>query len=442
MTEVESSSSLRQGGAGMSDHWLYSWIDEFEIKSGDQASHLLALPGPAEKLHEAAKNIPKWHAGDPPKGRSIVAGSTMDFSGRMNCSHAECLMRQVDRLFGRVWHYFDSAVVEGPQADFYIRSLENRPSRQGAFALNYSITQDVDFLLHLRRLGIADHLIFRPKPHAFCTRHIEQHAAEAGISHLIGEDVRAQIAKQLKSESEILIRQSSGERWRYNVIHPSSSEPFTGSFVSTKKKAKKPTKAQIAEIVVKRSVASLIYDVATCKWLSLPLAEEFSYLQASQQVANAARESAVAFQLPMPVMHGMTSGDIVKMRADMRPHFDRFQHALTLAIREQIERDPERANPDIVKSVTEEFIRPAFADIERSLLEAKRSFSVKVGASMAVGSTVATVGLLSSVPLVIGAGLAAVGVTLGGLHKHVDDRKDIKTSDVYFLWKASKGRLP
>ncbi|MBK0375732.1 hypothetical protein I3215_23075 [Streptomyces sp. RB110-1] len=427
----------------MTEHWLYRWIDEFEIKSGDQAGHLLALPGPAEKLHEAAKNIPKWQAGDPPKGKSIVAGSTMDFSGRMNCSHAECLMRQVDHLFGRVWHYFDSAVVEGPQASFYVRSLENSPSRQGAFGLSYSVAQDVDFLLHLRRLGIADHLIFRSKPHGFCTNHIEQHAAEAGISHLIDGDGRAQIAKQLKAESEILIRQSSDKCWRYVVNHPSLSEPFIGSYVATKKKnAKKPTKAQIAEVVVKRSVASLIYDVATCKWLSLPLAEEFSYLRASEQVANAARESSVALQVPMPVMRGMTSGDIVKMRADMRPHFDRFQHALTLAIREQIERDPERANPDIAKSITEEFIRPSFAEIERSLLETKRSFSVKVGASMAVGSTVATVGLLSSVPLVIGAGLAAVGVTLGGLHKHVDDRKDIATSDIYFLWKASKGRLP
>lgn len=424
----------------MSEHWLYNWIDEFEIKTGEQASRLLYLPGPAERLYEIAQGAPGWHEGEAPRGKSIVAGTTMDFSGRMNCSHAECLERQVDRLFSRVWHYFDSVVVEGPQADFYIRSFETKP-RKGLFGLDFSVLQDVTFLLRLRELGITDHLSFRSKPHAFCTHHIEEHAAEAGISHVIDEGFRSSLAKKLKAESEFRIQSSVGNSWHYSLIHPSSSEPFSGFYTPSKKKGgKKPTKAQIADLVVRRSVASLIYDVAACKWLSLPLAEEFSYLHVPQQAAGAERESAVALELPLPVMHGMPGKDIVKMRADMRPHFDRFQHALTLAIREQIDRDPERENPEIAKAVAEEFIRPAFAEIERSLTEAKRSFSIKVGASMAVGSTVASIGLLSSVPLVIGAGLAAVGVTLGGLHKHVDDRRDVTTSDIYFLWKASKGR--
>ncbi|MER6220430.1 hypothetical protein ABT189_07475 [Streptomyces sp900105755] len=426
----------------MSGHWLYSWIDEFEIKSGEQARHLLSLPGPAERLYEIAQSAPGWHEGDAPKGKSIVAGSTMDFSGRMNCSHADCLERQVDRLFSRVWHYFDSVVVEGPEVEYYLRSFAE-PPRKNLVGMDFTLQQDVSFLLRLRELGVTNHLTFRRKPNAFCTNHIEQHAAEAGISHLIEADFRAEVAQKLKDESEISISPAQGRTWHYSLYHPLASEPFSGFYTLPKKKkgAKKPTKAQIAQLVVRRSAAALIYDVAASKWLSLPLAEEFSYLHARQQLAKTARESGIALQLPLPVMQGMPSRDILKMRADMRPHFDRFQHALTLAIREQIDRDPEREDPDIAKSVTEEFIRPAFAEIERSLSQAKKSFSAKVGASMVVGSTVASVGLLSSVPLVVGAGLAAVGVTLGGLHKHVDDRKEVTSSDIYFLWKATKGRL-
>lgn len=426
----------------MTEHWMYSWIDEFDIRSGEQVSHLLSLPGPMERLYEIAQNVPAWHDGDAPKGKSIVAGSTMDFSGRMTCPHADCLKRQVDRLFSRVWHYFDSAVVEGPQADQYVRYFENR-ARKESLGLAFSVSQDVSFLLHLRELGVTDHLSFRTKPHSFCANHIEQHASEAGIPHVVDADFRSEVVRKLKAESEILLHQTPDGIWRFNLTHPTASEPFTGSYRPNKKKkgAKKPTKAQIADLVVRRSAASLIYDVATCKWLSLPLAEEFSYLHKSQQLSNSTRESSIALQLPLPVMHGMSGRDIIKMRADMRPHFDRFQHALTLAIREQIDRDPERENPAIAKAVAEEFIRPSFAEIDRSLKEAKRSFSAKVGASLAVGSTVATVGLLSSVPLVVGAGLAAVGVTLGGLHKHVDDRKEITASDIYFLWKAAEGRL-
>ncbi|MFG3169756.1 hypothetical protein [Streptomyces sp. NPDC048200] len=431
-----------EGGAVVGQHWLYSWIDEFDIKSGEHASHLLSYPGAVERLHEMATSAPGWHEGEAPAGRSIVAGSTMDFSGRMNCAHSGCLEKQVDRLFSRVWHYFDSVVVEGPSPESYQRAITQRRSND-PFGLPYTVEEDVSFLLRLRELGVTEHLDFRSKPDAFCTHHIEKHATEAGLPHLLDQEFRQEIAKKLKRESQIKITSGINGEWHYSLVHPEYSEPFSGYFNLAKKKgAKKPTKAQVAEAVVRRSSAALIYDVAASKRLSLPLAEEFTHLHSSPILTEGAREASIALQLPLPVMHGMSSRDIIKMRTDMRPHFDRFQHALTLAIREQIERDPERADPAIAKAVSAEFIRPAFADIERSLVEAKRSLSVKSAASLAVGSTVASVGILASVPLVVGAGLAAaVGITLSGLHKHVDEKKEVKTCDVYFLWKANDGSV-
>jgi hypothetical protein len=424
-------------------HWLYTWIDEFEVKSGEHASHLLSYPGVVERLHEIATSAPDWHEGESPGGRSIVAGTTMDFSGRMNCAHAGCLEKQVDRLFSRVWHYFDSVVVEGPSPETYQRAITQK-RRNDLFGLPYIAREDVSFLLRLRELGVTEHLDFRSKPHAFCTHHIEQHATEAGLPHLLDQQFRAEIAKKLKQESQFSITPGINGGWHYSLVHPDYSEPFSGFYNPPKKKKgiKKPTKAQVADIVVRRSSAALIYDVAASKWLSLPLAEEFSHLHSSPISMESDREASIALHLPLPVMNGMSSRDIIKMRADMRPHFDRFQHALTVAIREQVERDPERADPDIAKAVSAEFIRPAFAEIERGLVEAKRSLSVKTAASLAVGTTVASVGLLTSVPLVVGTGLAAaVGISLSGFHKHVDEAKEVKTSDVYFLWKANKGSI-
>ncbi|MFJ5044651.1 hypothetical protein [Streptomyces sp. NPDC088719] len=427
----------------MGNHWLYQWIDEYSVTSTHDAESKLRLPGPVARLHELASGAPGWTEGDEPNGKSIVAGSTIDFSGRLNCTHSTCLGKQVDRLFSNIWHYFDSVVVEGPSSSWYLQAIENGTSRGNRDFL-WSAGQDIDFLLSLRKLGITDHLTFRTKAHQFCTHHIEEHATEAGISHFFQADFRAEMVDRLKRESNISIS-GSGRSWHYSLYHPESPEPFSGYFQSHQKKGKqikKPTKRQVAEAVVRRSTAALVYDVATSKHLSLPLAVELPYLQVKPEIATAgkgSRESQIALDLPLPVMRGMSARDVVLLRQDLRPHFDRFQYALTEAIREQLARDPERANTEVAKAVSEEFIRPAFAEIERGLSESKRSLSVKAGSSVAVGTAVASAGLLTSVPLIIGAGLAAVGVTLSGLHKHFDDRKEVKTSDVYFLWKAKNG---
>jgi hypothetical protein len=175
--------------------------------------------------------------------------------------------------------------------------------------------------------------------------------------------------------------------------------------------------------------------------LELPLVQEFAFLWSDRDAGREAKnlESRVALELPLPVLQGLTARDIVKFRADHKPHFERFQHALTEAIREQADRVGTDSPERIAAAVNEDFIRPAMADIERSMIETKKLFGMKSGTSIAVGTAIAGAGILSSIPLVIASGLgAAVTVTLASTNSYLDSKKDVKLSDVYFLWKAAK----
>ncbi|MFE9060084.1 hypothetical protein [Streptomyces violaceusniger] len=426
------------GGGAVSNtgkHWLYQWIDEFNVRTESDVFHLGESPGAMERLHEIASSVPDWAQGYIPDGQAIVAGATMDLSGVLTCDQANCIKGQVDKLFGNVWHYFDKIVVEGPNAHSFAHALENAKKKDRPL-LFMNLWQDVSLLTYLREIGAEDYLVFQDKPSGFCERHGQKYAQEFGLD--LDESSRAELAESIKCEASIKIVWRRGH-WSYHVSHPAFPESFNGTFPSGRGK-KKPTKLQVAERVVSRSSAALLCDLALSKRLKLPLAQEFSFLWSKgSRATSEATVQDVALSLPLPVMDGLPAADVIRLRKDEKPHFERFQHALTEAIREQVQRAESASLQEISKSVSEEFIRPALADIERSLKEAKKTLSVKSGLTVSVGSATATVGMLSSVPLIVAAGVgAAVSLTLTGANKFLDDKKDVKMSDVYFLWKAQQ----
>jgi hypothetical protein len=89
----------------------------------------------------------------------------------------------------------------------------------------------------------------------------------------------------------------------------------------------------------------------------------------------------------------------------------------------------------VASDVVSDIIDPALVDIGRRLKVAKRAFAKKAGASVAVGAATVTVGLMTAAPLIVGAGIAAMGTSIPVLHKLFEDRASVEISDMYFLWK-------
>jgi hypothetical protein len=49
-----------------------------------------------------------------------------------------------------------------------------------------------------------------------------------------------------------------------------------------------------------------------------------------------------------------------------------------------------------------------------------------------------TVGLLTGLPVFVGAGAAAAASVSLAINKYFDDRRDVRLSDMYFLWIAAR----
>lgn len=156
---------------------------------------------------------------------------------------------------------------------------------------------------------------------------------------------------------------------------------------------------------------------------------------------NALRDEAltvgdVAFELQLPVLDELPIWDIVKIRQDGSEYFRNFQHSLSAAIEERLSDDA--VSQALADEVTRDVIEPDVARIAARLRSAESSLKRKAGTSVALGALTTTVGVVIGAPLVVAAGIAAVGTSLPAAHKYFDDKRSVELSDMYFLWRLEE----
>ena len=95
------------------DYWLYRWIDNNNVCSAEDAESLLTDKVAVSDLRAKASDYPSPPYTQNKQQTTIALGAAIDFSGRLDCTVAACRKKQVDRLFRRVWHYFDRVMSLG-----------------------------------------------------------------------------------------------------------------------------------------------------------------------------------------------------------------------------------------------------------------------------------------------------------------------------------------
>jgi hypothetical protein len=145
----------------------------------------------------------------------------------------------------------------------------------------------------------------------------------------------------------------------------------------------------------------------------------------------------VAFRIGLPVLDGIDPGTLMSLRKAEADSFRRCQHALRSAIRERIRSMPDASASQVAKEIEDDVIAPALADVGRRLRSAERSLIKKTGVSFAVGSLTTTVGLLTGIPAVSAAGVSAALSSIPVIHKYFEQRDELRSSDLYFIWAGS-----
>ncbi|MGA3538496.1 hypothetical protein ACK8GE_04250 [Micromonosporaceae bacterium DT194] len=418
-------------------HWLYQWIDEFDISESRPAREIVKYPGAVNRLYEIAKSGSNTKSGSADRlvvGGALIAGPGMD-TGVTMCSMPACRIRVADQEFGQLLHYFDYFVMQGPDPKNYLSLFEQKRVRDWLSILLRRLDSDVRYLLHLRAIGLTDYIIFANKPEIEIDDVFPARLHQVGLGHLIDVREIEKIAKDISREGGIKVAQLGARRWSVELVHPL----FEGTLGRTIERKTRPNKIEVAARIITGHVLDLLADVAAAEEFSAPLASlvQPRFFESARSTTTLSVDQ-VALNLQIPVLLGLETRDIVSLRESEYEHFERFRAALAESIQLTIEKHESDTPERIANLVWRDKIEPAIADIDSKIKSSGKSLALKAAAGLTVGAATTAFGALAALPFVVTTGVAAAATPLIQAYKFFDDRQAIELSDMYFLWKARR----
>lgn len=419
------------------DYWLDDLVDENHISSLADARAFVADP---KKLASVVERYSDWAQPLEPlpshAGETIVAGSVLDLSGELDCTHPECLMRRVDELFTHVWHYFDTVVVTGATSRDLSENYDADPESLQEYLLAH-----IETLLYMRKIGARDQLVFREKPH-WCLKHLPKVAERLGVERF--NDLREEFVDRSLTVG-LLAREPYFDGARWNCV---VKQPWDGNMqllgLNLPQDASREEIARAAAQANFHSITDLLAgDVMRADVYGAPLAVHNS-LHNDWVPQPRSVSSDVALSLELPILRDASPQDIALIRKEEAASFAAFRTALRKAINERVEAAGESSDPStIAKQIDQDLIAPAVNDIERSLEVARRTMLRKSATRIGLATVGVTAGLLTGFPLMIASGLGLVisATSLPPLDAYIEKKQEIELRDMYFLWKAQR-RLP
>jgi hypothetical protein len=236
-----------------SDYWLYEWMDDREIRKSADLRKALRSPAAIDRLIELWEDRAGSISIDTASLDSpVIAGRRVDLSGYLGCDHFECIVPQIDALFSKTWHYFDTIIVDDPD-------LHDPESDFSGFASD--IEQRVNLLLYLRKIGASESVAFSRKLSGFCQYHFREFAESngLGLDLLFDTDVENSVVQELLSRARFEITKR-GDHWHYKISH-SELEPIIGTYSHSDPDVQ-PSREECAKDAFGRYCSGLISDAA------------------------------------------------------------------------------------------------------------------------------------------------------------------------------------
>lgn len=414
-----------------SDYWLYEWMDDRGIRKAADLRKALRSPAAIDRLVELREDRAGTRDVDVMSlSAPVIAGRRVDLSGYLGCNHFECILPQIDTLFSKTWHYFDTIIVDDP-------NIPDPVSNYGEFL--EEIEQRVNLLLYLRKIGAGDSVAFRKKLSGFCDYHFRDFAKSngLGLDLLFDEDVENSVVQELTARARFEISRRE-DHWNYTISHP-ELERIIGTYSHSNLDVR-PSREECAKDAFGMYCAALISDVAIARELRAPLLQVAEGKQPFRQ-PEPLDDTLVALNLRLPVLVNVPAKEVLRLKHNNWPEFVLFRDALRKAIRAQIRETGNGSPEEIARAVVDEYVTPELETIGVELGVSRRELARKIGANVAVGVAPVSTGLINHSPLVIAAAAipaayAAIKNVMPEVNKHFDGRAEIEKSPLYFLWKA------
>ncbi len=420
-----------------SPSWLLQWCDSRGISSADKLQTSLGRETERKSLRDAMEVVRFTSpAVDTTATAPIAAGGSLDLSGTLGCCHYECLRDQVDTLFQRVLHYFDRIYVVGPPAS----RLAEDYDLDDLSALS-QVDHYARLLFHLRDIGAEEYLSFGEKP-AYCTEHGEKHAKEVGLSEVYS--AKNHWIEEIDRDAKVSYVWDLGAySWNITVEHPSLEVPFR-SYLHPSDAANPGIRKAALSALFDVYAAQLVADVQYSRDCDAALGTAVSIhedLLIAPRHAVEPSEFAVAFNLPLPFIDGLTAKEIIAIRENEHESFNVFREKIRQAITARLDATRDEADSTTIAiEIAQDVIAPALFEIENKMKNARDALRRGSGFLLGAGSVATTIGLLGAMPMVGGALIGAL-MAAPDLRNYYTAKRQVQNSDLYYMWRLmDRGR--
>jgi hypothetical protein len=425
-------------------YWFRDWMKIHCVKDGLSLEKVLSSSSGFDTL----LNVSPKPVAILNKSNEIVeltGGKGIDLTGELGCHHIDCLKIEINGLFRHTWHYFDRIILPDQAIYHIVEFTHHKDINQ----LIQRLTPFVQVIKLLEKDG-ADHLVSFEVRTPSCRQHFQQHAKEAGIYQALSNTIS--LAEEIAKSARItwkLDKDNGHLHLIYRLDHPEFQHSEWGSICSLQDKIPKrdsEIKHSIATSVVQKYLAGLSADALAAKRSQTPLGTSIPFYKRLLASHPSPEIDDVAFELDLPISYDISIREIMHLRKTEMPAFQRFQHALRIAVAERLKTSGSSSANELAQEIKRDVINPELRRI-RDILAASRIQSTKSATiGLGLGVTAASIGLISPLSAnPIGTGLVVGGaVTLGmsSLKKSMDDylsvKREVSLSDMYFLWEAHK----
>lgn len=414
-------------------YWVFDWLDRHRVSSIDAVRLLLRNPVAFDDLRRAAEAAVKQFGKAISPGESVLAGRGIDLSRQLDCFAPSWRKQQAQRLFNKVWHYFDSIVVEDSIA-------HELAMHEGEPGMPKWLLEHLEVLLYLRDIGAESLLAFRLKPPP-CRLHLAQHVEEASLSRLL--EAEDHVARSIAQKAPITLQRKRNGSIAYRIDFDDFEHTQWGVVPKEDRKGLSDDEIKVVAVkkVFENFLAYLASDVRAAQIYDAPLGSAIPFHQQLLRTANSPTVAEVAMRMRLPVLEGIAPDVLLRIREDEHEYFDRFRTQLRLAIQERLKaaesEDPERVANEIQRDV----IEPELNAIRDRLGATEKIVAKKSTVGVFMGALATTCGLLAGAPppVALAAGVTAAVTLVGSAaSKYLDDKTEVSLKGMYFLWRAEE----
>jgi len=360
-----------------------------------------------------------------PKDRSLVAGTSLDLSGRADLWIAEGKKRQLDTLLKRVWHYFDDVVVAGPSAVEMKLLLDKDEQR-----FLEHIAADIELFQYIDEIGGRELLVFVDKP-------------------LLGSDYSPEFVRQARPVINVLAEKLANEStitWsdhddhmHFVLNHPMLEHTQWGSIGKQHASDAHSSKEHAAAWqVLGPFLQCLVTDISLAHELSLPLGSTVAlHGEILREMDSEVSGGDVAFNIELPVIDGLSITALLQLRQDENDSFELFRGALRSAVNERVAAiDLGRDARGLAKEIERDVINPELRRIRLKMDTTRKRLRRNSGLAVVAGGLITSCGIAGGSGFFDAGATVAVSGVAAAIRQASDAALNIKSHDMYFLWKA------